>query len=87
MLTGTMLSILFRSTPVTLAGYCGYSLLLPTLFGLLASNPERFLDLQLEACRGERTTGPLILRRMAARAFSGGAGLARSVDLLLRGLW
>ena len=31
---------------MTLAGYFVYSLLLPTLFGLLASNPERFLDLQ-----------------------------------------
>jgi ABC-2 type transport system permease protein len=46
LLTGTMFGILFRSTSVALVAYFVYSLLLPTLFGLLASSQERFLDLQ-----------------------------------------
>ena len=46
LLTGTMFGILFRSTPVALVAYFVYSLVLPTLFGLLASSQGRFLDLQ-----------------------------------------
>jgi hypothetical protein len=46
LLTGTMFGILFRSTPVALVAYFVYSLLLPTLSGLLASSQERFLDVQ-----------------------------------------
>jgi ABC-type transport system involved in multi-copper enzyme maturation permease subunit len=46
LLTGTMLGILFRSSPVALVAYFAYSLVLPTLFGLLASSQVRFRDLQ-----------------------------------------
>lgn len=46
LLTGTMLGVLFRSSPVALVAYFVYSLLLPTLSGLLASSQEAFRDLQ-----------------------------------------
>ncbi|RYP87726.1 ABC transporter permease [Nocardioides guangzhouensis] len=46
LLTGTTFGILFRSTPVALVAYFVYSLVLPTLFGILASSQERFLELQ-----------------------------------------
>jgi ABC-type transport system involved in multi-copper enzyme maturation permease subunit len=46
LLLGTMLGILFRSTPVALVAYFVTSFLLPTVFGLLATNQERFGDLQ-----------------------------------------
>jgi len=46
LLTGTMLGILFRSSPVALVAYFVYSLLLPTVFGLLASSQEQFRDLR-----------------------------------------
>jgi ABC-2 type transport system permease protein len=46
LLTGTMLGILFRSSPVALVAYFVYSLVFPTIFGLLASSQERFRDLQ-----------------------------------------
>jgi hypothetical protein len=46
LLTGTMLGILFRSSPVALVAYFIYALLLPTVAELLASNNERFADLR-----------------------------------------
>jgi ABC-2 type transport system permease protein len=46
LLTGTMLGLLFRSSPVALVAYFVYSLLLPTLSGVLATSNERFQDLQ-----------------------------------------
>jgi ABC-2 type transport system permease protein len=46
LLTGTMLGILFRSSPVALVAYFVYALLVPTVSGLLASSQERFRDLQ-----------------------------------------
>ncbi len=46
LLTGTMLGVLFRSSPVALVAYFVYSLLLPTVSGLLASSQERFRDLR-----------------------------------------
>lgn len=46
LLTGTMLGILFRSSTMALVTYFVYSLLLPTVFGLLASRQEGFADLQ-----------------------------------------
>jgi ABC-2 type transport system permease protein len=46
LLTGTMLGVLFRSSPVALVAYFVYSLLLPTLSGLLASSQEAYRDLQ-----------------------------------------
>jgi ABC-2 type transport system permease protein len=46
LLTGTMLGLLFRSSPVALVGYFVYSLLLPTVFGVLATNQKSFRDLQ-----------------------------------------
>jgi ABC-type transport system involved in multi-copper enzyme maturation permease subunit len=46
LLLGTMLGILFRSTPVALVAYFVTSFLLPTVFGLLATNQESFRDLQ-----------------------------------------
>jgi ABC-2 type transport system permease protein len=42
LLMGTMLGILFRSSPVALVTYFVISYLLPTLFGVLASNQESF---------------------------------------------
>jgi len=45
LLTGTMLGLLFRSSPVALAAYFVYSLLLPTVFGLLAANQDWFRKL------------------------------------------
>ena len=44
LLTGTMLGLLFRSSPVALVAYFVYSLVLPTVFGLLQSSQERFAD-------------------------------------------
>jgi hypothetical protein len=46
LLTGTMLGILFRSSPVALVAYFVYALLVPTVSSLLASSQERFRDLQ-----------------------------------------
>jgi ABC-2 type transport system permease protein len=46
LLVGTMLGILFRSSPVALVAYFVTSYLLPTLFGLLASSHEGFQHLQ-----------------------------------------
>ena len=46
LLLGTMLGILFRSTPVALVAYFVISYLLPTVFGLLATSREGFRDLQ-----------------------------------------
>jgi len=46
LLTGTMLGLLFRSSPVALVAYFVYSLVLPTVFGLLASSQERFADVR-----------------------------------------
>ena len=44
LLTGTMLGILFRSSPVALVAYFVMTLLVPTMFGLLASMREGFRD-------------------------------------------
>jgi ABC-2 type transport system permease protein len=46
LLVGTMLGILFRSSPVALVAYFVTSSLLPTVFGLLATNDAGFRDLQ-----------------------------------------
>ena len=46
LLLGTMLGILFRSSPVALVGYFVITLLLPTVLGLLAANEPGFRDLQ-----------------------------------------
>ena len=46
LLMGTMLGILFRSSAVALVAYFVISYLLPTVFGLLATNNEDFRDLQ-----------------------------------------
>jgi ABC-2 type transport system permease protein len=46
LLTGTMLGILFRSSPVALIAYFVTAYLLPTLFGLLASSHDDFRHLQ-----------------------------------------
>jgi ABC-2 type transport system permease protein len=46
LLIGTMLGILFRSSPVALVAYFVTAYLLPTVFGLLATNQEGFRSLQ-----------------------------------------
>jgi ABC-type transport system involved in multi-copper enzyme maturation permease subunit len=46
LLTGTMLGILFRSSPVALVAYFVYALLVPTLSGLLAANQQGYQDLR-----------------------------------------
>jgi ABC-2 type transport system permease protein len=46
LLTGTMLGVLFRSSPVALVAYFVYSLLLPTVSGLLAANQDGYRDVQ-----------------------------------------
>jgi ABC-type transport system involved in multi-copper enzyme maturation permease subunit len=46
LLMGTMLGILFRSSPVALVAYFVTTTLLPTVFGLLAANDSGFRDLQ-----------------------------------------
>jgi ABC-2 type transport system permease protein len=46
LLMGTMLGILFRSSPVALVAYFVTSLLVPTVFGMLASTEQAFADLQ-----------------------------------------
>jgi ABC-2 type transport system permease protein len=46
LLTGTMLGILFRSSPAALVAYFVYALLVPTVSGLLASTQEGFRDVQ-----------------------------------------
>jgi ABC-type transport system involved in multi-copper enzyme maturation permease subunit len=46
LLMGTMLGILFRSSPVALVAYFVTTLLFPTVFGLLAANEEGFRDVQ-----------------------------------------
>lgn len=46
LLSGTMLGLLFRSSPVSLVAYFVYALLLPTVSGFLAASNERYRDLQ-----------------------------------------
>jgi ABC-2 type transport system permease protein len=46
LLTGTMLGIVFRKSSVALVAYFVFSLVLPTLWGFLATSQDRFLDLQ-----------------------------------------
>jgi hypothetical protein len=46
LLLGTMLGILFRSTPVALVAYFVTSFLMPTVFGQLSTNQEGFRNLQ-----------------------------------------
>jgi hypothetical protein len=46
LLTGTMLGMLIRNSPGALVAYFVYSLLLPTLAGILATNQAWFRDLQ-----------------------------------------
>jgi hypothetical protein len=46
LLTGTMLGILFRSSPVALVAYFVYSLLLPTLADVLESTQSWFADMR-----------------------------------------
>ena len=46
LLMGTMLGILFRSSSVALVAYFVTTLLLPTVFGLLATNEQGFRSLQ-----------------------------------------
>jgi ABC-2 type transport system permease protein len=46
LLTGTMLGILFRSSPVALVAYFVYALLVPTLSGYLATSQQGYQDLQ-----------------------------------------
>jgi ABC-2 type transport system permease protein len=46
LLTGTMLGILFRSSPVALVAYFVYALLVPSLFEILASGQAWFADLR-----------------------------------------
>ena len=46
LLTGTMLGILFRSSPVALVAYFVYSLLLPTVFAVLESTQHSFRDVR-----------------------------------------
>ncbi|MEU4603985.1 ABC transporter permease [Kribbella sp. NPDC023972] len=46
LLTGTMLGMLIRSSAAALAAYFVYSLLLPTVSGILASSQEWFRDLR-----------------------------------------
>jgi ABC-2 type transport system permease protein len=46
LLLGTALGLLFRSTPVALVAYFVISLLVPTMFGVLATNQAGFRDTQ-----------------------------------------
>jgi ABC-type transport system involved in multi-copper enzyme maturation permease subunit len=46
LLAGTILGVLFRSSPVALVAYFVYSLLVPTVAGYLASVQEGFADLR-----------------------------------------
>ena len=46
LLTGTMLGLLIRNSAGALVGYFVYSLLLPTISGVLAASQEWFRDLQ-----------------------------------------
>jgi ABC-2 type transport system permease protein len=46
LLAGTALGLLFRSSPVALVAYFVSSLVLPTLFGILASSQAGFKDIQ-----------------------------------------
>jgi len=46
LLTGTMLGLLFRSSPVALVAYFVYALLVPTMSGLLATSQQGYQDLQ-----------------------------------------
>jgi ABC-2 type transport system permease protein len=46
LLTGTILGMLIRNSPGALVGYFVYSLLLPTVSGLLATSQDWFRDLQ-----------------------------------------
>ena len=46
MLMGFMLGVLFRSSAAAIVGYFVYSLVLPTLFAMLANFQEWFRDIQ-----------------------------------------
>jgi ABC-2 type transport system permease protein len=63
LLTGTMLGLLFRHSPVALVAYFVYSLLLPTTFGVLATSRKAFRHIQpwvdLDLTQGELFEGNL----------------------------
>ncbi|MFN0282619.1 MAG: ABC transporter permease [Kineosporiaceae bacterium] len=69
LLTGTMLGLLFRSSPVALVAYFVYSLLLPTVFGVLATSQQAFRDLQpwvdLNLAQGKLFEGSLTVEQWA----------------------
>ncbi|KGN32289.1 ABC transporter permease [Knoellia sinensis KCTC 19936] len=88
LLTGTMLGLLFRSTPVALVTYFVITLVLPTIFGILASNAPDFADVRpwvdAELARSFLFEGPPVGEQWAQVATTAGLWLALPALLGLR---
>ena len=88
LLTGTMLGMLIRSSAAALVAYFVYSLLLPTVSGVLASSQEWFRDLQpwvdLNFAQGALFNGTLTGEQWANVAVTAGVWLVLPAVLGLR---
>jgi len=88
LLTGTMLGLLFRSSPVALVAYFVYSLLLPTVFGVLATSQQAFRDLQpwvdLNLAQGKLFEGSLTVEQWAHLGVTASIWLVLPALLALR---
>jgi ABC-2 type transport system permease protein len=88
LLTGTMLGMLIRSSAAALVAYFVYSLLLPTVSGILASSQEWFRDLQpwvnLNYAQAALFEGTLTAEQWANLAVTASTWLALPAILGLR---
>jgi ABC-2 type transport system permease protein len=88
LLTGTMLGMLFRSSPVALVAYFVYSLLLPSVFGVLATSQEAFRDIRpwvdLNLTQGLLFEGSLTVEQWAHLGITASIWLVLPALLALR---
>ncbi|HEX5919017.1 MAG TPA: ABC transporter permease subunit [Nocardioides sp.] len=90
LLTGTMLGMLLRSSPAALVTYFVMTLVLPTLFGILATSQPDFVDIQpwvdAELARSFLFEGPPQGEQWAQVAATAGLWLVLPALLGLRGV-
>ena len=88
LLTGTMLGLLFRSSPVALVAYFVYSLMVPTVFGVLATSQQAFRDIQpwvdLNLTQGQLFEGNLTVDQWAHLGITASIWLVLPTLLALR---
>lgn len=90
LLTGTMLGMLLRNSPAALVTYFVMTLVLPTLFGILATSQPDFVDIQpwvdAELARSFLFEGPPQGEQWAQVAATAGLWLVLPALLGLRGV-